>query len=147
MSPSIPSRPFTSDKALQGCQRRLDPLLSYPAWVRRTVPTGISNDAMGSVPQHPFFMHVIDSLPRYDRRWPLPYITVMASTGPLFLSVVWRHYNSDGPAEADRVRVLFPDEYKGHSWSFFKIFAGSSWHQGDAKFIGWVRLLLRSLWI
>ncbi|RQM06498.1 hypothetical protein DH86_00002311, partial [Scytalidium sp. 3C] len=41
-----------------GCNRRLDPLLSYPAWVRRTVPTGISNDAMGAVPQHPFFIRV-----------------------------------------------------------------------------------------
>ena len=78
-----------------GCNRRLDPLLTYPAWLRRTVPTGISNDAMGAVPHHPFFLRVIDALPRYDKSWLLPYITVMGSTGPLFLSIIWRHYNVD----------------------------------------------------
>jgi len=125
-----------------GCQRRLDPLLAYPAWVRRTIPTGISNDAMGSRPQHPFFLRVIDELPKYDRRWFMPYITVMGSTGPLFLSVIWRHYNGGVTgkkmAELDRVRVLFPDEYKGHSWSFFKVVVGNSWHRGDVKVIMWV---------
>lgn len=126
-----------------GCQRRLDPLLAYPAWVRRTIPTGISNDAMGSRPQHPFFLRVIDELPKYDRGWLLPYITVMGSTGPLFLSVIWRHYNGGitGRVEMedeDRVRVLFPDEYKGHSWSFFRVVVGNSWHRGDVKVILWV---------
>ncbi|OAA63492.1 Glycosyltransferase, DXD sugar-binding motif protein [Niveomyces insectorum RCEF 264] len=85
-----------------GCHRKLDPLLAYPAWVRRTVPTGISNDVMGSVPQHPFFLRAIDALTEYNRNWLLPYITVMASTGPLFLSLVWRHYNTelDGSSSA-----------------------------------------------
>jgi len=125
-----------------GCQRRLDPLLAYPAWVRRTIPTGISNDAMGSVPKHPFFLRVIDALPKYDRSWLLPYITVMGSTGPLFLSIIWRHYNGGVTGremeEEDRVRVLFPDEYKGHSWSFFHVVKGDSWHRGDVKLIMWV---------
>lgn len=129
-----------------GCQRRLDPLLTYPAWVRRTIPTGISNDAMGSVPKHPFFLMVIDALPKYDRSWFLPYITVMGSTGPLFLSIIWRHYNGgltgrEMPDEY-RVRVLFPDEYKGHSWSFFNVVKGNSWHRGDVKVIFWVCTLL-----
>ncbi|KAF2404416.1 mannosyl phosphorylinositol ceramide synthase SUR1 [Trichodelitschia bisporula] len=122
-----------------GCNRRLDALLAYPAWVRRTVPTGISNDVMGSVPHHPFFLRVIDALPRYDRNWVLPYVTVMGSTGPLFLSVIWRHYNSEGShAEKDRVRILFPDEYNAHSWSFFTHHEGSSWHQSDVKLIMWM---------
>jgi len=123
----------------QGCNRRLDPLLTYSAWVRRTIPTGISNDVMGAVPHHPFFLKAIDSLPRYDRSWVLPYITVMGSTGPLFLSIIWRHYNSGAKlAEKDRVRVLFPDEYSKHSWSFFTHHMGSSWHQKDVQIIMWV---------
>lgn len=150
-----------------GCNRKLDPLLTYSAWVRRTLPTGISNDAMGSVPHHPFFLRVIDSLPGYDKSWLLPYITVMASTGPLFLSIIWRHYNVDlgaglisgmtesldkmggggfisGKAgdrasqEMERVRVLMPDEYAGNKWSFFTHHLGNSWHQGDVKVIMWV---------
>eukprot|EP00594_Rhizosolenia_setigera_P005719 CAMPEP_0178939110 /NCGR_PEP_ID=MMETSP0789-20121207/22_1 /TAXON_ID=3005 /ORGANISM="Rhizosolenia setigera, Strain CCMP 1694" /LENGTH=357 /DNA_ID=CAMNT_0020617903 /DNA_START=173 /DNA_END=1245 /DNA_ORIENTATION=- len=115
-----------------GCNRRLDPLLAYPAWVRRTAPTGISNDAMGSVPQHPFFLRTIEVLQQYDRHWILPYITVMYSTGPLFLSVVWKEYMRDGPSDAGRVRILMQDEYNRFSWSFFTHHRGNSWHGKDA---------------
>ncbi|KAL4751802.1 hypothetical protein BDW72DRAFT_212567 [Aspergillus terricola var. indicus] len=121
-----------------GCNCRLDPLLAYPAWVRRTVPTGISNDVMGSVPQHSFFLRVIRSLQHYDRHWLLPYITVMYSTGPLFLSVIWKEYMQGYRSEMDRVRILMPDEYKKHSWSFFTHHTGNSWHGKDARLILWM---------
>ncbi|GES62848.1 MIPC synthase subunit [Aspergillus terreus] len=121
-----------------GCNRRLDPLLAYPAWVRRTAPTGISNDAMGSVPQHPFFLRVIEVLQSYDRSWLLPYITVMYSTGPLFLSVIWKQYMSEMPNESSRVRILMPDEYNKFSWSFFTHHVGNSWHGKDARLIFWM---------
>ncbi|KAH5436276.1 hypothetical protein HBI47_074520 [Parastagonospora nodorum] len=121
-----------------GCNRSLDPLLAYPAWVRRTLPTGISNDVMGSIPRHPFFLKAIDSLTDYNRRWPLPYITVMASTGPLYLSIVWRHFNNANPEGDNRVRILFPDEYNNHSWSFFTHHVGNSWHRTDVKVIFWL---------
>ncbi|RFU35867.1 hypothetical protein B7463_g508, partial [Scytalidium lignicola] len=121
-----------------GCNRRLDPLLSYPAWVRRTVPTGISNDAMGAVPQHPFFLRVIESLQYYNRNWGMPYITIMYSTGPLFLSVVWKEYMREERPLEEHVRVLMPDEYRNHPWSFFNISKGSSWHGKDAQTIFWM---------
>ena len=127
----------------QGCNRKLTSLLSFTAWVRRTIPTGISNDLMGSVPQHPFFLQVIESLQGADRKWVLPYITIMASTGPLFLSVVWKkwmskHSNLDQTQWAGRVRVLMPDLAEGRPWSFFTSYGGSSWHGSDAKFIAWM---------
>lgn len=125
----------------QGCNRRLDPLLSYPAWLRRTLPTGISNDVMGAVPRHPFFLRVIDSLQAYNRNWYLPYITVMYSTGPLFLSVIWKEYARDRPSGDDRVRILMPDEYCKTTWSFFTAHLGNSWHSKDAKLIFWVSLV------
>lgn len=135
-----------------GCKRRLDPLLSYNAFVRRTVPTGISNDVMGAIPQHPFFLRVIESLQGAKRKWVLPYITIMASTGPLFLSVVWKKWmgehagleNSQDSAATSvaewkgRVRVLMPDEYSNHIWSFFVEYKGDSWHGKDAQFIFWM---------
>ncbi|KAH8683076.1 nucleotide-diphospho-sugar transferase [Tricladium varicosporioides] len=121
-----------------GCNRRLDPLLSYPAWLRQTLPTGISNDAMGSVPQHPFFALVIESLSKYNRNWGLPYISVMYSTGPLFLSVIWKEYLRTTRPPSEGIRVLMPQEYKGHSWSFFNISKGSSWHGKDAQTIFWM---------
>lgn len=125
-----------------GCNRRLDPLLSYPAWVHVTKPTGISNDALGAIPQHPFFLHVIDSLQKYNRHWLLPYITVMYSTGPLFLSVLWKEWmveNARKPTTwAGRVRVLLPEAYSAYPWSFFIRYGGSSWHGRDARFIFWM---------
>jgi len=125
-----------------GCRRSLDPLLSYDAWVRRTVPTGISNDIMGAVPQHPFFLRVIESLQGANRKWVLPYITIMASTGPLFLSVIWKKWMSEHAGLVDanwpgRVRVLTPDMYNKYEWSFFKTYKGSSWHGKDARLIFW----------
>ncbi|RVX69428.1 hypothetical protein B0A52_06491 [Exophiala mesophila] len=126
-----------------GCLRRLDPLLSYHAFLRRTIPTGISNDAMGAVPQHPFFLRVIESLQAADRSWVLPYITIMASTGPLFLSVMWKkwmgeHSHLDPVTWVGRVRVLMPSEYNNYPWSFFQKFKGDSWHGKDAKLIFWM---------
>ncbi|KAG2733042.1 hypothetical protein G9P44_004032 [Scheffersomyces stipitis] len=118
-----------------GCERRLDPLLTVPAFVRKTVPTGISNDVMGSIPKHPFFLKVLDSLQAYQRNWLVPYITIMFSTGPLFLSVIWKQYKRWGVPEAGKVRILMPDDYKTHPYSFFAIAPGSSWHLDDAKFI------------
>ncbi len=93
---------------------------------------------MGAVPQHPFFLRVIDSLQSFDRSWYLPYITIMYSTGPLFLSVIWKEYMRAGPTEAHRVRVLMPDDYSKHASSFFKVYRGSSWHGNDAQLIFWV---------
>lgn len=93
---------------------------------------------MGAVPNHPFFLTVIDSLPEYNRNWVLPYITVMGTTGPLFLSVIWRHYSSAGPTDNQRVRILFPDEYNNHPWSFFVHHRGNSWHGKDVQLIFWM---------
>lgn len=117
------------------CNRKLDPLLTIPAFVRKTVPTGISNDVMGAVPRHPFFIKVLESLKKYQKNWLVPYITIMYSTGPLFLSVVWKQYKRWGVPDPGRVRILFPDDYKGQLYSFFQHAPGSSWHYDDAKFI------------
>lgn len=118
-----------------GCERRLDPLLTVPAFVRKTIPTGISNDVMGSVPRHPFFLKVLDDLKPYKKNWLVPYVTIMYTTGPLFLSVIWKQYKRWGVPEAGKVRILLPEDYKTHTYSFFAIAPGSSWHLDDAKFI------------
>lgn len=113
-----------------GCNRNLDPLLNVPAFVRKTAPTGISNDVMGSIPQHPFFLRAIVQLHKFNINWLVPYITIMYSTGPLFLSQVWKQYIRWGsPME---LKILMPADYKSGPNPFFKIATGSSWHNGDA---------------
>lgn len=93
---------------------------------------------MGSVPQHPFFLRVIELLQVYDRSWLLPYITVMYSTGPLFLSVIWKEYMQEMPSDASRVRILMQEEYNKYTWSFFTHHVGNSWHGKDARLIFWM---------
>jgi hypothetical protein len=93
---------------------------------------------MGSIPQHPFFLRVIELLQSYDRSWLLPYITVMYSTGPLFLSVIWKEYMQEAMGESARVRILMQDEYNKYSWSFFTHHVGNSWHGKDARLIFWM---------
>ncbi|CDH14140.1 related to Mannosyl phosphorylinositol ceramide synthase SUR1 [Zygosaccharomyces bailii ISA1307] len=118
-----------------GCERKLDRLLTVPAFARKTSPTGISNDVMGSVPRHPFFLKLMHSLKKYDGNWLIPYVTIMASTGPLFVSMIWKQYKRWGVPENGVVRILQPADYKMHTYSFFSISRGSSWHMDDAKFV------------
>lgn len=119
-----------------GCERRLDPLLKFPAFVRKTSPTGISNDVMGSVPGHPFFLKLMKSLRHYKKDWGVPYMTIMGSTGPIFVSVIWKQYKRWTNIAAENVvRVLQPNDYKKSSHSFFSIAKGSSWHLDDAHFM------------
>jgi mannosyltransferase OCH1-like enzyme len=121
-----------------GCARRLDVMLQYPAWMRRTMPTGISNDAMGSVPHHPFFERIVANLEKYARNYGMPYITVMSSTGPLMLSIVWKQYKRERRPIEEHVRILMPAEYQDNKWSMFNIATGSSWHDKDAQTIFWM---------
>ncbi|EJS41374.1 sur1p [Saccharomyces arboricola H-6] len=116
-----------------GCERKLDPLLSFPAFLRKTSPLGVSNDVMGSVPRHPFFLKALKSLKHYNKYWFIPYMTIMGSTGPLFLSVIWKQYKRWGIPKNGTVRILQPAYYKMHTYSFFSISKGSSWHLDDAK--------------
>jgi inositol phosphorylceramide mannosyltransferase catalytic subunit len=119
--------------------RRLDPLLSYPAWSCRTLPTGISNDALGSIPNHPFFKHVVNSLDKYDRDWLVPYITIMYTTGPLFLSVMWKEYLDQAHSQNESIHNLMSDEqHFGNSYGFFNSTDGGSWHGKDVEVILWM---------
>ena len=101
------------DLGLQRCHRRLDSLRSYSAWLRGTTPVGISNDSMGTSPNHPFYLRVIEKLEKYARNWRLPYLTVMLSTGPLFLSIMWKEYLMSSPPDHLRVAILPEQWYLG----------------------------------
>lgn len=117
-----------------GCLHNIDPLLAMPAWLRKTDPTGVSNDLMGARPHHPFFAEVINNLKRYNHNMLVPYITIMYSTGPLMLSVLWKQYTRWGVAKGNEVRLLMPEAGTNHqSYFFYQGKSGSSWHQGDAQ--------------
>ncbi|EPY51215.1 mannosyltransferase [Schizosaccharomyces cryophilus OY26] len=123
-----------------GCQRRLDSLLYYPAVFRRTDPVGVSNDVMGSVPGHPFFSFIISKLASNAKSYIFPYPTIMFSTGPLSISFLWENYKNHLPKDSSasaRIRIMLEEDYKLSNESYFTYFEGSSWHEKDASFILW----------
>ena len=138
----ILSKAILIDRRLQRCHRRLDSLRSYSAWLRGTTPVGISNDSMGSSPNHPFYRRVIEKLGKYARNWRLPYLTVMLSTGPLFLSIMWKEYLMSSPPEHLRVAIL-PEQWyveEVGSNSFCKV----QHRENDNILFIWRKLVARS---
>lgn len=139
-----------------GCKRRLDSLLRFEVVVPKTIPVGLSNDLMFSVPQHPYMDLLIHSLKRFHHYYLTHYATVMFSTGPMFVSAIYRQFvNShtaaapSTPMQAARgfqgVRVL-PKSLYGKNLdedeapdSFFVHMYGSSWHANDANFLIFLR--------
>lgn len=139
-----------------GCKRRLDSLLRFEVIVPKTIPVGVSNDLMFSVPQHPYMESLIHSLQSFHHYYLTHYATVMFSTGPMFVSAMYRQFvNGHTPAapstptQVDRgftgVRVL-PKSLYGKNLaeneapdSFFVHMYGSSWHANDAGFLIFLR--------
>ena len=99
--------------------------------IPKTFP-GFSNDILIAEKNSSFMKELIDSLPFWNYNFLSPYLTVMASTGPLFLSL---HYGSS--EHRDEISVLPVEMYSsGRQTSFFGHFnLGSSWHAWDAKML------------
>ncbi len=115
----------------------MDQLLTYPAFVAAAPALGLTNSIMGSAKDHPFFHFAAESLPDFDINWGLPYLTIMNSAGPHFVSEVWVEYlhsfaESGHDMDAlERVRLIMPAERHGNPWSFFYAIRGKSWHNWD----------------
>lgn len=92
---------------------------------------GLTQHVMAAVPRHPYFRMLIESLDSYNYNWLLPYLTIMNSAGPHFVSMVWSTYLSE--TERPDVRILAQEEYAGNDWSFFTKEAGGTWHHWDTQ--------------
>lgn len=131
-----------------GCLRPLDPLLSYSVILPKTIPVGVSNDLMFAEKGHPFMAQTIHNLVTFDHSWYLNYPTVMFSTGPMFLSAQYGLYTTahlPTPEEpGGSVRILPKALYGKNArpgeapHAFFSHFYGSSWHDDDAAFVGFL---------
>ena len=137
-----------------GCTRPMDPLLSYPVILPKTIPVGVSNDLMFAEKGHSFLAQSIHNLVTFDHNWVLNYPTVMFSTGPMFLSAQYTIYTSSHASSPDNNVRILPRSLYGKNApegeapnSFFTHFYGSSWHSDDAGFIGFLgtrgKVLLR----
>ena len=101
---------------------------------------GLTNHIMAAVPHHLYFRLLIDALDRYNHNWLLPYMTIMNSAGPHFVSMVWSEYLhlTPRPQRADEVRIIAQEEYVGHAWSFFTKADGGTWHHFDTAVFRWI---------
>jgi len=92
-----------------------------------TDPIGVSNDLIVSSKDNTSLKQLISNLPKHNRWYGLPYLTVLFSTGPMFVSLQLLLQND---YDENNVILLSSDLYsKGRS--FFYHVKGSSWHGAD----------------
>lgn len=120
-----------------GCRRRLDFLRRANFTAPLTYPVGISNDVMASAPGSAFATRAIHELTRWRRKLAVHYVTVMFSTGPMFLTVQY----ALSKAARRGVAAIPPATYGKYDATgdaaFFHLH-GSSWHGGGAPAVFWL---------
>ncbi|GIW51723.1 MAG: hypothetical protein KatS3mg081_1078 [Gemmatimonadales bacterium] len=122
------------------CLRPLDDLLIHDLVLARTVPLGLSNQLMMARPGHSFFARAIELLPsafrRWHRRWIPRHFRILLTTGPLFITGLYRRYGAGTNA-----RLLSLDEH-GHGRperSYVRHLPGNSWAGWDTKVLTYLQ--------
>ena len=101
-------------------------------------PTGVVADFIVAKPKHHFMASVVSGLCLYNGWYGLPYLTVMLSTGPWYLSLRLRSFqysSNDTIRTFDRIHILPKRRYNGE---ILRHIAGSSWQGWDGLFIWWI---------
>ncbi|EGX88134.1 mannosyl phosphorylinositol ceramide synthase SUR1 [Cordyceps militaris CM01] len=107
---------------------------------KSTAPTGVTNDLMIASARHPAFTMAIAQLPYYyawTRFWAEygPYINIMLSSGPLFISLVVKDYLLTLPTTpSPTVKVISPPGLDGYITDL----ESSTWHRADAQTLMWL---------
>lgn len=110
------------------------------ALFKSTLPTGITNDFMLSTAGHPVFAVAISQLPFFytvTRFWAKlqPYVNIMLSSGPLFLSLVVTDYLLQQPSiPSPTVQIIQPNSLD----PYITDLESSTWHRADAQALMWL---------
>ncbi|KAL2262519.1 hypothetical protein VTK26DRAFT_1099 [Humicola hyalothermophila] len=131
-----------------GCKINLTPLLYYPLWVTDGDRGTLSNNILGSRPQHPFWHHLTLALLSYAWNYPFPFITISYASGQWFETAIWEEYHAllpkhDGKtgSEDDHrlYRVLMDGRPGADPWTFFSWQGtGGTWNNWDNRLFGWI---------
>ena len=130
-----------------GCQVSLRDVIAYVTDERHAAVglqsngwiEGVSNDVMVSAAKHRFFAQTIDSLSSYNRNYGLPYVTVMLSTGPNFLTSMFNKYQQDLEYDGDVMDVAKMPRNLTHGRNgFFSHTVGSTWHAADGHILRFI---------
>ena len=126
-----------------GCRKRKDltDLLRIMSETNKTAllpltqPIGLSNDVLVATKASPFFKQLIETLPSKNKWYATAYLTVLYSTGPLFLSLQYMKL----PLSMHNDIFILPIElYTRRGTRYFKHLRGSTWHQNDARLVKWL---------
>merc|ERR1712228_963972 len=79
---------------------------------------------------HPFLQHLVNNLQGSDQWYGLPYLTIMFSTGPGYVTAALSTFEGD----LGGIGILAPHLYSGAS-SLFIHKHGGTWHTLDGKLI------------
>ncbi|KAI9100395.1 nucleotide-diphospho-sugar transferase [Phlyctochytrium arcticum] len=114
------------------CKRPLDPFRKFEFIAPAAHPVGISNGFIMAAPTHPFLAQVVSQLPLFNLNFGFPYLTVMFSSGCMYISA--QHVTS--PLRNEHLKVLGGkrNRLSGRvETPLFRHLGASSWHEGDAK--------------
>mmetsp|Transcript_19892 Transcript_19892/g.29052 ORF Transcript_19892/g.29052 Transcript_19892/m.29052 type:complete len:209 (-) Transcript_19892:27-653(-) len=117
--------------------------------IPETDPIGFSNDVLFAAPGHPFFNRLVHSLEGHKKWVGVPYLTVLYSTGPIYLSTLYATLTDSSKRD---IAILSTDVYANpdpnSQYRFFRHLEGRSWHSMDAIIVHFVarhKLLIASL--
>jgi len=117
-----------------GTRKALFPLVRHSAVIPRTKPIGFSNDVMVFAKNHPFLHLMIHNLEKYKGWYGSHFLTVMCSTGPIFLDMMFAEYENKS-----EIRVLKHHNYGNNpGQSFFTHKIGNTWHEKDDGVFMWI---------
>jgi inositol phosphorylceramide mannosyltransferase catalytic subunit len=122
----------------QGCLENLTPLLYYPAWTTDGGRGALSNNILGSQPNHPFWKLLTDSLITYDYNYLFPYVTISYASGQWFETAIWQEYHSSATPENHLYRIMMDDRPGTDPWIFFTQARGGTWKNWDNAMFLWV---------
>ena len=120
------NRPF---REIIATLESLDPDSPHLAAFAIDEDVGLTNDFIISTPGHPIHKQLISRLHSFNHYFLIPYLTVVLSTGPLFLRIQERLFNA---SQEHIVRLLDPFVY--HPSLLWKT-RGGMWYGLDAKLI------------
>ena len=101
----------------------------------QTQPIGFSNDVLIATKGSLFFKRLVDALPSKNKWYGSPYLTVLYSTGPMFLTLQYKRLPS---ARQKDILILPPKLYVERGTQYVKHLRGSTWHQQDAQIVQWM---------
>ncbi|KND88611.1 Mannosyl phosphorylinositol ceramide synthase SUR1 [Tolypocladium ophioglossoides CBS 100239] len=122
-----------------GCQASLEPLLYYPSWITDGGQGALSNNIIGSEPEHPYWILMTDSIVPWAGNFVLPYVTISYATGQWYETKIWEQYHASKPRDAPALlRVMMDSRPTGAKWVFFTAGRGGTWDNWDNRLFGWV---------